>query len=408
MNNLSSERTERLQVGIAWAIYLFVNVIFCIKYNPFESIHPLLLLVSYPILVFGIYKVTSYIRIQQQNYFFLILVCAIIILALFLWHYIDKWSVQVDRWSALASWSESLKNGNFTYGAHTHLGGYASPFPAWQLFHFPFYLLGDTAYGQLFCLLIFFVSLFCWRTKLNIGGITLLLVLSPAFWWEISVRSDLLCNMLLLFVFLTAQFYHSAFWDKHKILTAAIVGLFLCTKMFVAIPLFLFFIPRFMEFNTKEKIGFALTVMACFFIPFLPFLFGEQSILNHTEYNPIVLQLCQGRSWQSCQGNIWLLATGFFVLLSVAFTWKQMRGMYFLAGSFLFALVLSAGVLIGMRSGWLSAIFDDGFDKSYFNVCIPFFLFIIHEIKIGNFGYSNYHPTTRYRHQSPNDNAVSH
>ena len=383
IKNLLSERTDRIQTGIAWAIYFFVNVIFCVKYNPFEIIHPLYLLVLYPLIVFGIYQATVFIRIQQKNYFFLIAAFAILLLSLFLWHYIDRWSVEVDRWSALAFWSENLKNGHYPYGTPSHLGGYASPFPVWQLFHFPFYLLGDTAYGQLFCLLIFFVSLFRWRTRINIGGIILLLALSPGFWWEIAVRSDLLCNMLLLFVFLTAQFYHSAYWEKHKILAAAIIGLFLCTKMLVVVPLFLFFLPQFLKYTTKEKIGFLLVIITCFSVPFLPFLFGEQSILNHPEYNPFYLQ--------SRQGNTLLVIAGGVLLLSAAFAWSRMRDMYFLAGLFLFTLVLAIGIRIGLKNGWNSVIFEDEFDKSYFNVCLPFFLFFIHEIKKRTFEYSKYH-----------------
>ena len=370
INNLFSGRTDRLQTGIAWAIYFFINVIFCIKYNPFKFIHPLFLLIFYPLVVIGIYKATSSIRIQRKNYFFLILTCAILLFALFLWHHIDRWSVNVDRWSALAFWSENLKNGRFPYGTPTHLGGYASPFPVWQLFHFPFYLLGDTAYGQLFCLLIFFIALFYWRTKMNIGGIVLLLALSPGFWWEIAVRSDLLCNMLLLFVFLTALFYYSAYWEKHKMLTAAIVGLFLCTKLLVAIPLFLYFFPKFLKYNIKEKIGFALMVIVCFLGPFLPFLFGEHGFLNHPEYNPFFQQ--------TRQGNAWVVAAGCILMISAAWSWKSMRNLYFLAGLFLFALVLTVGIRIGIKSGWNTVIFEDEFDKSYFNVCIPFLLFFIH------------------------------
>ena len=383
MKNLFSGQTERIQVVVAWTVYFFVNVIFCIKYNPFEAIHPLLLLVLYPLIVLGIYKVTAYIRIQQKNYFYSILVFVILILVLFLWHYIDKWSVDVDRWSALAFWSENLKNGNYPYGTPTHLGGYASPFPVWQLFHFPFYLLGDTAYGQLFCLLGFFISLFCWRTKINIGGITLLLALSPAFWWEIAVRSDLLCNMLLLFVFLTAQFYYSKFWDKHKILTAAIVGLFLCTKMLVSIPLLLYFFPKFLKYNIKEKLGFAITVIVFFVIPFLPFLFGENSILNHPEYNPYFQQ--------TRQGNVWIVVSGCILLLVASLTWQRMKGLYSYAGVFLFMLILITGIRIGLKNGWDTIIFEDEFDKSYFDVCIPFFLFVIHEIRKKTFDYSKYH-----------------
>ncbi|MCL1932948.1 MAG: hypothetical protein FWF53_03915 [Candidatus Azobacteroides sp.] len=374
--NLFSERTELLQTGIVWAVYFFVNVIFCIKYNPFEAIKPLYLLIFYPLIVIGIYKITTYIRIQQKNYFFLFLAFAVLVFALFLWHYIN-------HWSALAFESENLKSGKFTYEIPSHLGGYESSFPVWQLFYFPFYLFGDTAYGQWFCLLIFFIMLFCWRTRINIGGIILLLALSPGFWWEIAVRSDLLCNMLLLFVFLTAQFYYFAYWDKHKLLAAAITGFFLCTKMLVAIPLFLYFFRKFFKYTTKEKIGFASVVFVCFFIPFLPFLFGEADILNHPEYNPLFLQ--------SRQGSAPIVAVGCILLLGAAFVWKRMKDLYFLAGAFLFALVLTTGIRIGLKNGWDSIIFEDEFDKSYFNVCIPFFLFFIHEVKKRKFDYSNYH-----------------
>jgi len=382
IKNLFFDRKERLQLGIAWAIYLFINVVFCVKYNPFETIHSLYLVVLYPLIVIGIYIATASIRIQQKNYFFLIMAVVILLFSLFLLHHIDRWSVRVDRWSALAFWSESLKNGHYTYGTPTHLGGYASPFPIWQLFHFPFYLIGDTGYGQLFCLLVFFISLFYWRTKVNIGGIILLLALSPGFWWEVAVRSDLLSNMLLLFVFLTAQFYCSEFWGKHKILTAAIIGFFLCTRLFVAIPLSLYFFPQFLKFNAKEKIVFALTVIACFVLPFLPFLFGEHGILNHPEYNPIILQVRQGSGW--------IFAAGVIMLLIAALKWKRMSELYFLSGLFLFAIILARGLKVGLEDGWLSAIFDPRFDKSYFNICIPFFLFYIHETRKRIFNYSNY------------------
>ena len=383
IKKLFSEQMDRLQSGVAWTIYFFVNVIFCIKYNPFEIIQPLYILILYPLIVVGIYKASIYIRIQQKNFFSFFIACAIILLALFLWYYIDRWSVRVDRWSALAFWSENLKNGNYPYGTLTHLGGYATPLPVWQLFHFPFYLLGDTAYGQLFCLLVFFVALFQWRTKMNIGGIILLLALSPGFWWEIAARSDLLCNMLLLFVFLTAQFYHSAYWDKCKIFAAAIAGFFLCTKLLVAIPLFLFFFPRFLKYTAKEKIGFTLMVIVCFVAPFLPFLFGERSILDHPEYNPLFLQ--------TRLGNVPFVAIGCILMLCGAIAWRRMKDMYFLTGLFLFALILTVGIQVGMKNGWVSVIFEEEFDISYFNVCIPFFLFFIHEIKKRTLNFSNYH-----------------
>ena len=226
---------------------------------------------------------------------------------------------------------------------------------------------------------------------MNIGGVILLLALSPGFWWEIAVRSDLLSNMILLFVFLTAQFYYSAFWGKHKILTGAIVGLFLCTRLFVAIPLFLYFFPQFLNFNSKEKIGFALSVIVGFLIPFLPFLFGEHGILNHPEYNPLVLQVGQGNNWHNVQSNGWLFAAGGLLLFGATFLWKHMKDLFFLSGLLLFIFTLLVGIRVGLEDSWRSAIFEPRFDKSYFNVCIPFFLFFIHEVKKKTFDYSLYH-----------------
>ena len=383
IRNLFSESTDRLQTIIAWMVYFFINVIFCIKYNIFENIQPSWFILFYPLTVIGIYKFTVSIRILQKNYFFLIVSSVIIVIALFLWFHIDRWTVEVDRWSALAFWSENLKNGQYPYAALTHLGAPPSPLPAWQLFHFPFYLLGDTAYGQLFCLLFLFIMLFCWRTKINIGGVVILLALAPCFWWEIAVRSDLLCNMFLLFTFITAHFYYSTFWSKQKFLTAAIIGLFLCTKMLVAIPLFLYIFPQFLKYTIKEKAVFALTVITFFIIPFLPFLFGEQSFLQHPEYNPFIMQ--------SYQGSVLLVSIGGMLIFISALIWKRMRDFYFLSGLILFSLILTVSIRIGLNKDWFSVFFEDVFDISYFNVCIPFFLFFINEIKKRKFRYLNYH-----------------
>ena len=365
IKTLFSERTDNLQAITGWLIYFFINILFCIKYNPYEEINPVYFIVFYPLATFGIYQITAYLRIQPKNSFFLLLTFVIALL-----------SVLVLR-------SDYLKNGIYLYGTLTPMSAYASSLPAWQLFHFPFYLLGNTAYGQLFCLLLFFAFLFCCRTRINIGGIVLLLALSPGFWWEIAVRSDLLCNMLLLFVFLTAQFYYPAYWKNHKILTAFMVGLFLCTKLLVAIPLFLYFFPAFLKMENKEKGGFVLTLIVGFSLPFLPFLWGENNILNHPEYSPFLQQ--------TGPGSAGFMAIASVLIVSLALIWQRMRDLYFFTGLFLFVFILTVAVQIGGNNGWYSVIFDSEFDKSCFNACIPFFLFFIHEMKEKRFDYSNYH-----------------
>jgi hypothetical protein len=240
------------------------------------------------------------------------------------------------------------------------------------LFHFPFHLAGDTGYGQLFCLLVFFVFLYFNRKRLNGGAFVLLLALSPGFWWEMSVRSDLLCNMLLVYMFLSAMFYYS-FWKKHLYLTAILIGLFLCTKMLVALPLFLFVFPHFLRLATKQKVYFALLVVAGVVVPFLPFLFGEQGILNHPEYNPMLQQ--------TRQGNHWVVVILAALMIFASLRWKTMQGCFFLSGLFLFLLIASVGIEITLYNDIHYTLFGDEFDVSYFNVSIPFFLYCINKKK---------------------------
>jgi hypothetical protein len=361
---------DRLVRIFSWGIYLFVNLIFCIKYNPVAEVKVYYLLMAYPLFVWGVFKFTQYKGIQKKTFFFVLVAVFILLLAFLLMHYIDRYSVDVDRWSALAFWSENLRNGVFPYGTPTHMGGYASPYPVWQLFHFPFHLAGDTGYGQLFCLLVFFVFLYFNRKRLNSGAFVLLLALSPGFWWEMSVRSDLLCNILLVYVFLSAMFYYQL-WEKHKYLSAVIVGLFLCTKMLVTIPLFLFMFPQFLHLSGKKKVYVALLVLAGWVIPFLPFLFGGQGILNHPEYNPMLQQ--------TRQGNIWVVVILAVLMIFASLQWKTMRGCFFLSGLFLFLLIASVGIEITLSNDIHYTLFGDEFDVSYFNVSIPFFLYCINK-----------------------------
>jgi hypothetical protein len=370
---MNSLQKDRLKTTTAWIIYLFINVLACIKYNPFEKFPFIFFIIVYPLFAWGIYTFTKHLKIQQKNFFFFGVVSFIILFTFFLFFYIDRYSVDVDRWSALAYWSENLKHGRYPYGTPTHTGHYASPYPVWQLFHFPFHLMGDTGYGQIFCLLVFFTFLYFNKTKVNAGGILLLLALSPVFWWEMSVRSDLLCNMLLVYIFLSSQFYYAAYWKKHKYLTALIVGLFLCTKMLVIIPLFLYFFPVFLKYNYKEKLLFALIVIAGFTLPFVPLLFGENSILNHPEYNPMLQQ--------TRQGNIWVVIVGSVLIIWASVYWNKMRDCFFFAGLFLFALIFTVGIRIMFHHDFSYVLFEDELDKSYFNVSLPFLLFYLNEIR---------------------------
>jgi len=364
---------EKIQEQLAWGLYFFINIIFCIKYNPIDAIKPFYLLVAYPTIVLLVYKFAKYKDIREKKIFFAAIASCILLLSVFLMIYIDKYSIEVDRWSALEYWSENLKNGEFPYGSKTHRGHYASPYPVWQLFHFPFYLLGDTGYGQIFCLSIFLIFIYRIRNYVNSGAFILLLAMSPSFWWEMAVRSDSLSNMFLAFIFLSLLFYKPLLWDKHKYWIGLIVGLFLCTKMLVVIPLFLYFFRKFLSIKTvKEKFFFISVILIGLIVPFLPFVFGEKSILNNP-YNPILVQVHDG--------NILTFLVGVVVVVWASFQWKSMKNCYFYCAILLFLLIFSVGLKTTFGTNIHHTLFEDGLDISYFTTSIPYILFCISEFR---------------------------
>lgn len=74
-------------------------------------------------------------------------------------YHFDPLTNKVDRWSALAYPIQNLFNGQFPYSAKTHLGGNASPFPIWLVFHIPFYLLQNVGLSEIFTCMIFIYSI---------------------------------------------------------------------------------------------------------------------------------------------------------------------------------------------------------------------------------------------------------
>ena len=72
-------------------------------------------------------------------------------------YHFDPMQNQVDRWSAIANPLTAMFSGQFPYSAQTHLGGYASPFPVWMVFHIPFWALGNVGLSEIFTALLFVI-----------------------------------------------------------------------------------------------------------------------------------------------------------------------------------------------------------------------------------------------------------
>ncbi|MGC3977322.1 MAG: hypothetical protein QM751_03245 [Paludibacteraceae bacterium] len=150
----------------------------------------------------------------------------------------------MDRWSAVTFFIDSVFQHKYPYSVHTHVSttNFPSPFPMWYLINLPFYLLGDVGYGLVsFMLLPLMLVLYFSQSYKKTILFLLLFVFSPAYWWEVMVRSDSLSNALLIFSFVTWFYLSDKSLNKNLTLAIIIIGLFASTRFSAILPLALFF-----------------------------------------------------------------------------------------------------------------------------------------------------------------------
>lgn len=362
-----------MEKGLSLLIYLLINGLFLLKYLPETALNPFTGLVVYSTLIAGVFLLMKYlsrqltsIRQQQLRWTYLLLSLLTVAGILVLHQLIDPMELQVDRWSAIDHFLERMLSGEYPYLATTHLGGYGSPFPFWNIFHLPFYLMGDVAIGMTVVVLVLLISL----KKLSGSyerAITylLFLTLSPAFWYEVAVRSDLLYNFLLCFI-ICAWWYRSGInTGRSGFLTGVVSGLLLSSRLSIVIPFFIFLFPGFINSSWKQRLCFTGTAAGVFLLSFLPFIIWDAESLIFFEYNPFVLQ--------SRQGSILEVVVLLAMLLPFSLIWKERFDRYTLYTSLTILIFVAVTFMHRMViDNFDSGLFSSRYDISYFSMALPF------------------------------------
>ena len=256
-------------------------------------------------------------------------------------------------------------SGEYPYAAKTHLGGYGSPFPVWQLFHLPFYLLGNVGFSFVLCLLLYADAA---RRLCGLHGAAvafLLLVLSPAFLYEVSVRSDLMSNFLLCAALIMYLHRYGVRFGEHWAAVAVIGGLMMSTRLSAVIPLIVYYGRDFLLADIRRKVCCVLLALLVFALTFLPFALWDGRMLFFFEYNPFVLQTRQGLPVNA------LLILVLCVLTSLL--WRGRMQRYFPGTAVcLFALVLLTFLSDMFLCDTWGELFSSRYDISYFNMSLPF------------------------------------
>lgn len=366
---------------IQFILFLVINNLFIAKYcSRVTSYYPLCML-AYTIfatLVYLFYKKKS-AYIEQKNYakpMYFSLIAASIIAMFGLLLYINPYSVQVDRWSAIHNFLQNLFDGIYPYAARTHLGGYGSPFPVWQVFHIPFFLMGDVGYAMPFIFLTLAITL-VWLTKSYSQAFIymLFLLISPSFWYEVAVRSDLFYNMILCFISITILYKKQIKLSQYPIALGILCGLFLSTRVPIVVPFAIYLFPEFLNLKLKAKLSFVFTAIISFALSFVPFVFWDKEMLFFFQYNPFILQTRQGSPLEM----ILIAALG----LWLATKWKEkMKKNFAFVSCCLLLLVTTTFLHRMISSDFANSLFSVSYDITYFNMAMPFIIYVISRTKI--------------------------
>ncbi len=286
---------------------------------------------------------------------------------------IDPLSVRVDRWSATTYFLDALFSGQYPYGVHTHVSenNFPSPLPFWHYLNIPFYLLGDVGW-QLVAFLLLAVVAVWWYT----GSwkptflFTLLFALSPAYWWEVAVRSDGLSNMLLVFCFvLLVQKKDIGFGNRWWLL-ALLCGLLATTRLSAVMPLALLLFRPYLTSGWKKMLLFPLIVLAVVFLLFVPYIFWDTDSWIFFSRNPFMSQTSTGSGWVLMM----FVALG----MLVALLWRTMADYMAAAAWFMFLFMIVSITVVWITSIPRLPFFENpDCDISYLTLALPFAAFAI-------------------------------
>jgi hypothetical protein len=356
-------------------LFTIINGLFVVKYSLKFEYNLLITITLYALIVALFFllenKFIQLLNDKQSKYIYFLLTTIIASSILALLAFINPLHLQVDRWSAIHNFLENLFNNIYPYSAHTHLGGYGSPFPVWQIFHIPFYLLGDVGFGMFFSVMLLAVLLVWILGSYKKSLIYLILLcISPAFWYEVAVRSDLFYNFLLCFLAIAIIYKKKFSIQNQSIGLGILCGLFLSTRFSAAIPFAMILSSGFLAADFRRKSLFIASILLVFTISFLPFAYWDFNTLFFFKSNPFILQTSQGS----------ILEIIVLAILILFYSLKKNSNLTTYCSQISVTIVIFVATTFIHRmisNHFVNSLFSSSYDITYFNMALPFILFAL-------------------------------
>lgn len=362
---------NELLIIILFAIYFAINALFVFKYSARITGHDSQLTFLYLLfLTAGIgclYTKTAWDilgKLPSRIYWCIIAVFSTVFIVLL--HTVDPETIQVARYVALNEWIGNTLHGVYPYGTEILPSG----FPGLFIMAFPFYLLGDAGYLQIFSFILF--GWLVYRKHQDNGNkyiILFLLITSPVFLFEIIVRSELFSNIVITLAVVELYLNKPGKKGYGRIIAeGACAGMILSSRGIILLILLPYFIYMFKK-DIKSGLYFAGAGSLAFMLTLLPFYLWEPA--KFIEFGPFAMQ------WRYIP--LWI----FIVILGAQAVWsvkaESLRDLHIICTFALFTVVLIAFLLEIRNEGFYDVIYQSGFDISYFTFPLPFLLLLITE-----------------------------
>lgn len=271
-------------------------------------------------------------------------------------NFIPLTSLNVDRWSVIASFIDALSAGEYPYHATSHLGNPPGPMPIYFLIASPFYWLNQLA---LLAVAGYLAAIF-WivRYATNPAAGLFLLMLSPFMYWEIGTRSNIFTYSLLVLWAL------ETFYRKRTVARAVLAGLLLSTRSVFGISYLLYFGSllwrgepdrwHFIRLGAIAVVSFALTFLPLILIWPDSFWTMNPFIVQSTFLIPLPVVIM------------------FLMAAACAAVFVERDRLCLLNGMLLWTCILIYSCYHIVTRGFEAAIHDSVVDISYFLFAIPF------------------------------------
>ena len=354
---------------IAHAIFVVINTLFLLKYSSrFTQFYiPLsVMFVIFQVALLYLPLINKFIS-KFKNLIFYLAIGLITASTLFAQVFIDQETLNVDRWSVISSFIDTIHQGSYPYYAKSHLGNPPGPMPIYFLLAYPFYLL------NLLCLLSaagYIAGVCLIRNHIHSRHATPYLFLissSPFMYWEIITRSNIMTYAVLVWLGLMAFDQLSKTIFTHKLAKNAILcGLLLSTRSVFIVGYIIYYLSNFRWKSFSVYLKYSLLLISSFLLPLVVFYLIWPILF--LKINPFIVQ-------SEYLLPSWIIYIYLAACAAIAFFIRQASDRSFYTGLLLFGLITLYFAYHTIIKGFGETFFNSAGDLSYFIFCIPFILY---------------------------------